>query len=235
MPQAVVIAIVIFTFFRDTVSNLFKSREAKILGLGVVGFVLYNRTKTAETKEETQKGLADNPASGFAARLYSAFYPWDISVFGWNMFDGTDEKAVEQIAKEMRVLQNYSEVWTAYNVLYSKDLGKELNSEGVYALFMKHYSLGSSTPVITNTPSPVSTGSAIKAGDMVISKLGWNLRRALPPYGVVRTTSQNEQFSVAAIEAGKTVAGIPGTWVTVRTGVLFIDTYLININALSKK
>lgn len=222
-PQIIIGAIAILTFFKDSIAGAFKGENGKTLKIALVGvgvFYLYNRSKKSEKKEELNNDLPNSIPGGLAQRLYNAFHPYyDVKIpFLGHLPDGTDEAAVKQIAAEIGKANNYSEVSEAYNTLHSSTLVNDLNSEGVYESFMNAYnqaSYKSTTPA--SIPAPVSpVNTSIQIGDTVKAVKGWNIRKNITPYSVVKTAKGGESFKVLNILKNFTAGGTKGTWLQVQ-------------------
>lgn len=253
MPQILIIAVVIFTLFRDSIFALFKTKEAKVIGLGVGAYLLYNRFKNSENKEELSNNLPNSAAGSQAQRLYNAFHPYfdvKIPLIG-HIADGTDEDAVKAIAVEMGRTKNYSEVSAAYNTLFSSNLKDDLNSEGVYDLFFNAYNAQTQVSVSTpSTTTPATTSPAasspvansattFKKGDTVYSYGGWNLRDTDPPYGKTDKTVAGEDWILYNNPYRNTIDGITATWVVIQQPksryIFYPSYYVCSVDALYKK
>lgn len=248
MPQALIIAVVIFTLFRDSIFALFKTKEAKFVGLGVGAYLLYNRFKDSENKEELSNNLPNSQAGSFAQKLYNAFHPYfnvELPIFG-HLPDGTDETAVKAIAVDMGKLKNFSQVSEAYNTLFSNSLKDDLNSEGVYDVFMNAYNGQTQTSVpvntVPNSPAttpPVTTNPGMKKGDTVYSKGGFNLRSTDSPYKAIDKTVAGEDWILYNNPYRNTIDKITATWVVVQQPksryIFYPSYYVVSIDALYKK
>ncbi|GAB3519517.1 hypothetical protein [Emticicia fontis] len=212
--QYVAIIAAVITLFKDTFSGLFKSREIKFIGIGLLAYYLYTTTKKKEEKEDIINTLPDNEAAILAEQLHDAFHPFiSEPIFGWYPPDGTDEDKVKSIALQMSTKKNYQAVAQAYQTLFSSSLETDLRSEGVFDLFMNAYrSSGASNP--TTPTSPTSTAISVMVGsNAYVKQAGVNIRNTSTGKAL-RTSTKGENLGVVMQLENKTVEGITGIWAT---------------------
>jgi hypothetical protein len=211
--QYAYIFIAIFTLFSEQLGKAFKSKEVKLLAVSLVAYVLYQKTKSSELKDEAKKtseGL-------LAIRLNDAFHPYlnfKIPFLGY-LSDGTNETLVKSLALEIGKTNTLAKVKEAYKILYEIDLDEELISEGVLELFTENYKAGLAGKTPVSVPSTIfndpvfngtvsgnqrvnATGLKITVGDKYIVKGGVNLRDTKNPYPPLGTTSAGEVYQCQA-------------------------------------
>lgn len=211
--QYAYIFIAIFTLFSEQLGKAFKSKEVKLLAVTLVAYVLYQKTKSSELKDEAKK----TPEGLLAIRLNDAFHPYlnfKIPFLGY-LADGTDETLVKSLALEIGKTNTLAKVKKAYKIIYEIDLDEELISEGVLDLFTENYKAGlaGKTPVtksnsvlndpifngtVTGNVRVNSSGLNITVGQKYYVKSGVNLRDTKKPYTPLGTTSTGEVYQCQA-------------------------------------
>ena len=201
--------------------------------LAVSAYVLIKKI----VDETNRKKYLNNSTveSDLAVQLHDAFHPYfeiDIPFFG-HIPDGTDEKKVLRIAKQMSGLKNFSEVAKAYKSLYGYDLKKVLATEGVFDLFINAYNGGTGY-----TSQNVNEFNGFKIDDRVKVRLGnsiydQNLR-------LVALGDGMQEYGISEILVNQNFLGIKnGTWANIYTtkstpsGKIY-NYYLVYISSIKK-
>lgn len=247
MPQYLIIAVAVFTFFKDFFKDAFKSREVKFIVIGVAVYYFYMRTKKSEEQADIIATLPDNEAGLYAEKLFNAFHPLStISLLGYYLPDGTDETAITTVAVEMGKKKNYQAVSDAYKLLHKNELKDDLTDEGVFDLFFNSYNTQKVvvTPPIVTPPTGggvVTTNpKGMKKGDTVYSLGGYNLRDTNAPYAkTVYKTVKGEDWILFNNPYIATIDGQKGYWVVVQQPkgryVFYPSYYVVFLDALYKK
>lgn len=255
MPQYLIIGFAILTFFKESLTDLWKSKEVKFLVVGLLAYYLYSSQKKKEDTAAIISTLPNSDGGLYAERLYNAFHPLTTaSLFGYYLPDGTDETAIKTIAAEMGKKKNYQSVSDAYKLLHKTELKDDLTDEGVFDLFFNTYNANTGTTggvstgnggttggVTTGTGStPVQNPKGMKKGDVVYSFAGWNLRSTDAPYGKTKfKTGKNEQWILSNNPYRATIDGTAGWWVVVQQPksryTFYPSYYVVYLDGLYKK
>lgn len=211
--QYAYIFIAIFTLFSEQLGKAFKSKEVKLLAVSLVAYVLYQKTKSSELKDEAKK----TPEGLLAIRLNDAFHPYlnfKIPFLGY-LADGTDETLVKSLALEIGKTNTLAKVKEAYKILYDIDLDEELISEGVLDLFTENYKAGLAGKTPDSVPSTIFndpdftganngnkrtniSGLIIEVGQNYVAKGGVNLRDTNNPFAPLKTTQAGDIYRIQA-------------------------------------
>jgi hypothetical protein len=243
MNPILIFSLIIIPFFKDITKAIGDSKEAKAFLILVSGYFLYSYFKKKQDQAD-YSGSADAPQENlkyaeWAKRMHSALHPflpykvptW-IPILGGYFADGTNEKEVELIAKEVGLVKGYAKLSEAYKVLFGDDLQASLLEDGVLQIFNTAYqnASGSTAPRPTPNTNVPSGERQLTKGATIYAYAGWRLRTING--AIVRNTTAGEEFQIVSWKT-ETIAGTTGIWVEVKKkGITNITTYKIFLKGL---
>jgi hypothetical protein len=160
--QYLYIGAVVIGLVTDFFKDLFKSKEIKILAIGIAVYFIYGMFRKRELTEKAKNNIV-NPENALAVRLFNALHPIFITKIPGigHLPDGNNKNEVKAAAYEVGQRNNYKKVAEAYTALFKLNLDEELQSEGVFDIFNTEFNRGRSNPgEITVITAPKKTTTA---------------------------------------------------------------------------
>lgn len=193
----VYIAITVLTLFTDYMKGLFKSREMKILAVGVIVYVIYANLRGREKKANLEANLANKEEGILAVKLFKAIQPilqFQIPLLGYTPVYA-NKKELADLAYTIGQKGLYSKVADAYKTLYEITLSEHLKQNFGFDAFMEAHDRGrGKVGGYTN-----SKGLFVREGKRYRAYENWRLRETTSPYKVVGQTEPGEIYEVQTI------------------------------------
>lgn len=195
--QYLYIAITVLTLFTDYFKGLFRSREMKLLAVGVVLYVIYSNLKNKEKKSELEGNMANSDEGKLAVKLFQAIQPimqFKIPLLGYTPVYAS-KKDVADLAYTIGQKGLYQKVAEAYKLLYEIDLSKHLEQNFAFDTFTEAHDNGrGKVGGYTN-----GKGIFIREGKRYRAYENWRLRETTSPYKAVGQTEPGEVYEVQTI------------------------------------
>lgn len=195
--QYVTIAVTVLTLFTDLFKGMFRSREMKILAVGVVVYIIYSNLAAREKKADLESNLADKEEGVFAVKLFDAIQPilqFKIPVFGYTPVV-VSRRTLEELAYSIGKKGIYSKVADAYKTLYDIALVDHLKNNSGFDTFTEYYDKGrGKVGGYTN-----GKGIFVREGKRYRAYENWRLRDTDSPYAALGVTEAGEVYEVGTI------------------------------------
>lgn len=193
----VYIAITVLTLFTDYMKGLFKSREMKILAVGVIVYVIYSNLKAKERKAELEGNLANKEEGVLAVKLFEAIQPilqFKIPILGYTPVYAS-KKDLADLAYTIGQKNIYEKVADAYKLLYEITLSEHLEQNFGFDTFTEAHDRGrGKVGGYTN-----DKGLFVREGKRYRAYENWRLRETTIPYKAVGQTEPGEIYEVQTI------------------------------------
>lgn len=193
----VYIAITVLTLFTDYFKGLFRSREMKILAVGVILYVIYSNLRARERKAALEGNMANKEEGVLAVKLFQAIQPilqFKIPVLGYTPVYAS-KKELADLAYTTGQKNIYAKVSDAYKTLYEIGLSEHLKQNFGFDTFMQAYDKGrGKVGGYTN-----SKGLFVREGKRYRAYENWRLRDTTSPYPQSGITEPGEIYEVQTI------------------------------------
>lgn len=193
----VYIAITVLTLFTDYMKGLFKSREMKILAVGVIVYIIYANLRGREKKANLEANMANKEEGILAVKLFKAIQPilqFQIPLLGYTPVYA-NKKELADLAYTIGQKGLYSKVADAYKTLYEITLSEHLKQNFGFDAFMEAHDRGrGKIGGYTN-----GKGIFVREGKRYQAYENWGIRDTTSPYPLTDTTKPGEIYEIQTI------------------------------------
>lgn len=257
MPQVLLVLLTVIPLLKSLLESVKLSDRTKKILFGAIGiYILYRLYRWYQTDKASKTALGDDIGTA-AVGLHTAIYSQAVDLWGFHIGNGDEEKCLE-IARSIKQKSDYALISTKYKEIYgtdlTKDLEKILNADQI-AAFNAAIGTGSTgggtsggVTITTPTTNPSTGKPTIKKGDIVYSKGKYNLRTISPPYIVINSTINGEDWicdenpfyaTITDIDKNGKKSKFTGWWVVIKQPksryYLYASYFVIAVDGLYKK